>query len=350
MASQYDRLIRFASRAAIPLGVLFEITHRCNLGCVHCYLPERPASRRRPTRPELGLREICRILDELAGAGSLFLTLSGGEVLLRRDWLAIVAHARACGFSVTIFTAGTLLTPAQATHLAALHPLSVEISIYSARAELHDRITRIRGSHARSLRALRLLKERGVAVLIKSPLMRLNATEYRGISALAEELGAGYAFDPLLVPARDGNAAPLDLSLDGAELLEVFADPVLADQFARPARCVPQRGEEICGAGRRTCLIAPNGDVFPCSVHPTCVGNLRERRFREIWEKSPLLHELRATTVDDLGTHTRAGSAFRCSALALIEQGNFLALFPRGERIAEAWAQARLKAPPPLEG
>src|SRR5581483_3900750 len=201
--SEYDRLVRRASAAHVPLSVMFEVTHRCNLGCVHCYLTEGPVGRPRPNREELTLEEIQRVLGELAAAGTLFLTLSGGEVFLRRDALDIVATARELGFSVTVFTTGTLLTPDKARDLAALHPLSVEISVYSARAEVHDTVTRIPGSHARSLTALRLLREHGVTILIKTPLMAITSGEYRDLMALAESLGAGCGFDPMLVPRRD---------------------------------------------------------------------------------------------------------------------------------------------------
>src|SRR3972149_6235349 len=162
MVSQYERLILTASRAHIPISVLFEVTHRCNLGCDHCYLTEGPVGRPKPTREELTLEEIRPVLDQLAEAGTLFLTLSGGEGVMRRDFLQIRAHARSRGFSVTVFTTGTLLTPETATELVDLHPLSVEVSIYSARPEVHDRIPRLPRTRARSLRALRFLKERGV--------------------------------------------------------------------------------------------------------------------------------------------------------------------------------------------
>jgi MoaA/NifB/PqqE/SkfB family radical SAM enzyme len=341
MVSNYDRLIRVASRAHIPLSVLFEVTHRCNLGCEHCYLTEGPVGRPRPSREELTLDEIRTVLDQLAEAGTLFLTLSGGEVFMRRDFLQILAHARSCGFSVTIFTTGTLLTPETAAELADLHPLSVEVSIYSAGPEVHDRITKIPGSHARSLRALRLLGERGVVILIKSPLMSLNSGEYRGIAALADELGAGYGFDPLLIPRRDGNPAPVGLSLERDQLRAYFSDPVLAREFHEPVKCLPQKGEELCGTGRRTCMISPYGDVFPCGVHPLPAGNLREQSFREIWTGSPLLRDLRATTADQLKNGARSLPGFRCSALALIENGDFLGAFPRGEAMADIEAEAR---------
>jgi MoaA/NifB/PqqE/SkfB family radical SAM enzyme len=329
--THYDRLVRAASRAHIPFSVLFEVTHRCNLGCEHCYLTEGPVGRPRARGDELTLDEIRTILDDLAAAGTLFLTLSGGEVFMRRDFLAIVGEARRRGFSVTVFTTGTLLTPEVATELADLHPLSVEVSVYSARPEVHDRVTRIPGSHARSLRALRLLKERGVVILIKSPLMSVNSDELRELIALADELGAGYGFDPMLTPRRDGDATPLQLAPSTRQMRAFFADPVLAREFAQPVKCLPQAGEEICGTGRRTCLISPYGDLFPCGVHPVAAGNLRERGFSEIWTGSPLLNELRTQTVADLRNGARAAPGFRCSALALMEDGDFLGPFRRGE-------------------
>jgi len=60
------------------------------------------------------------------------------------------------------------------------------------------------GSHARSLRALRLLRARGVIILIKSPLMSLNSGEYHGIVELAEETGA-VAVGRLMTGSQDEN-------------------------------------------------------------------------------------------------------------------------------------------------
>jgi len=226
------------------------------------------------------------------------------------------------------------------TDVFRFHPLSVEVSIYSARPEVHDRVTRIPGSHARSLRALRLLKERGVIILIKSPLMSLNSEEYCGIAALAEELGAGCMLDTQLIPRKDRDPTPVKLSLNRDQLRAVFSDPLLAAQFAQPAKCLPQPGEEICATARRTCMISPYGDVFPCLVFPVPAGNLREQSFREIWTGSPLLRDLRTKTVDDLRGGAKPAPGFRCSALALIEDGDFLGPFRRGDEMAEIAAEA----------
>jgi hypothetical protein len=94
-------------------------------------------------------------------------------------------------------------------------------------------------------------------------------------------------------------------------------------------------------------------------VYPVPAGNLREKSFQEIWTGSPLLQDLRTKTVDDLRGEAKAIGGFRCSALALIENGDFLGPFARGEEMAEVQAQASrvhsspLALPPspsPLDG
>jgi len=159
------------------------------------------------------------------------------------------------------------------------------------------------------------------------------------LDALAEELGAGCMLDTQLIPRKDRDPTPVKLSLNRDQLRAVFSDPLLAAQFAQPAKCLPQPGEEICATARRTCMISPYGDVFPCLVFPVPAGNLREKSFREIWTGSPLLRDLRTKTVDDL-RGARGVGAFRCGALALIEDGDFLGPFRRGDEMAEIAAEA----------
>ena len=90
--------------------------------------------------------EVKGILDQLAASGTLFLTFSGGEPLLRKDFFELLEHARALGFDVKIKTNAILLGEHEAIRIRDLGVRQVQISIYSHRPEVHDAMTKVPGS------------------------------------------------------------------------------------------------------------------------------------------------------------------------------------------------------------
>src|SRR3981081_2528392 len=115
----------------IPISVHLDITYRCNERCVHCYLDHEDHG-------EMTTAEIKDILNQLSDAGVFFLTLSGGEVLMRRDFFEIVEHARRLLFNVKLKTNGVMIRESEARRLRELGVEQVQISVYSHRPEVHD--------------------------------------------------------------------------------------------------------------------------------------------------------------------------------------------------------------------
>ena len=156
----------------IPISGSLEVTLRCNLRCQHCYIPgERRLSRK---ERELSLGEIQRILDEITDAGCLWLLLTGGEPLLRRDFLDIYTYAKRKGLLLTFFTNGTLVTRRIADHLAEWRPFNIEITLYGATQETYERVTGIPGSYTRCRRGIDLLLERNLPLGLKTMVMTLK--------------------------------------------------------------------------------------------------------------------------------------------------------------------------------
>src|SRR5438874_2857199 len=86
----------------VPLAVQVDLTYRCNERCVHCYLDH-------DDHGEMTTTEIKHLLDELADAGVFILTLSGGEILMRRDFFEILEYARQLTLCVKLKTNGVLI-------------------------------------------------------------------------------------------------------------------------------------------------------------------------------------------------------------------------------------------------
>jgi len=144
-----------ALELGVPLGIHLDVTYRCNERCVHCYLDH-------DDHGEMTTAEIKDILQQLAEAGTFFLTLSGGEVLMRRDFFEILEYARRLAFNVRIKTNGVMIRKSEARRMRDLGVEQVQVSIYSRRPEIHDAITKLPGSLKRSTEAIRLLKSQGL--------------------------------------------------------------------------------------------------------------------------------------------------------------------------------------------
>src|SRR5436190_9925817 len=188
----------------IPLSVHVDLTMRCNERCIHCY-------RVIEQRPELTTQELKGLLDDVARAGTLYLTFSGGEVFLRKDLFELVEHARRLHFDVRLKSNALLVTPEKAARLRTLGVRQVDISIYSADPAVHDRVTKIPGSLERSLQGAVMLRDAGVTVKLNCPLMKQNVGQYKDIRALAERLGILCGFDPMITAKNDGDRSPIAL-------------------------------------------------------------------------------------------------------------------------------------------
>jgi len=309
-----------AFELGVPLGVHLDVTYRCNERCAHCYLDH-------DDHGEMTTTEIKRILDQLAEAGTFFLTLSGGEVLMRRDFFDILEYARRLLFNVRIKTNGVMIRESEARRIRELGVEQVQISIYSRRPEIHDAITKLPGSLQKSVRAIRFLKSHGLKVAIANVLMTANLGEHTGVHALARELGVTYTLDPTITPKIDGDESILRMRIPAKELNAVFhtADLVgSVEEFCAPP---PPAGDDImegypCSAGHTACYITPYGDVFPCVQFPLPSGNLRRQSFLDIWRNSHQLKEVRSIRAKDLpvcSTCRHVGTCTRCPGLAYME-------------------------------
>ena len=311
-----------ALKMGIPLSVQIDVTYRCNERCVHCYLDHNDYG-------ELTTAEIKDLLAQLAAAGVFFLVFSGGEVFLRRDFFELLEYARSLLFSVKVKTNAVMIGEKEADRLAALGLHGVQVSVYSHRPEVHDRITKLPGSLERTLAGSRLLRERGVNVIFANVLMGPNAADYPAVRNLALEMGAEYTIDPTITPMMDGKRGVLSWNIRHAELQQVMRDPALVgnvEEFCAPPSG-PLAQEDAhetlpCSAGHTACYVSPYGDVYPCVQFPLPTGNVRKQKFIDIWRHSPQLQEVRSISMADLqgcSQCVHSGTCSRCPGLAYME-------------------------------
>jgi radical SAM protein with 4Fe4S-binding SPASM domain len=320
MSALMHEMSERALRLGVPFSAQLDLTYRCNEQCVHCYLDH-------DDHGEMTTVEIKHLLREMADAGVFILTFSGGEIFLRKDFFEILECARSLTFCVKLKTNAVLIREAQAARLRDLGVQSVQISIYSHRPEVHDAITKIKGSLRRSINAIRFLKSQGLKVIMANVLMTENMQDYHGVRALADELGAEYTLDPTITPMMDGDRSVLALKAGESSLRELFRDEMFvgnADEFCAPP--LPPDAESLaalpCSAGHTACYISPYGEFYPCVQFPLSCGNVRQQRFIDIWRDSEQLKEVRSIRLKDLSGCSQCAhgsTCTRCPGLAFME-------------------------------
>lgn len=312
----YNRILDRTRQRNIPFKVFWELTYGCNLNCRHCYI--RPY----PEREELNQEEIKRALTQIYDRGALFITFSGGEVLTRNDFFEIAGHARGLGLAIRIFTNGTMVNAQIADRIKELNPLSVEISLYAMRATIHDAITRQRGSFAKTVSAIKLLKAKDLEVVIKFPLMETNFAEFEHIKEFANRLNSRFVFDLNIIPREDGDRSPLALRLSEGHLREFFCEVDAAKYWAK--REVGDE-EPVCDAGLNSLCVSPYGEVFPCVGARLKMGNLRENNINEIWDSGGFERFRLLNTFSNLGECRECdllSFCRRCPGVARLEDGD----------------------------
>jgi AdoMet-dependent heme synthase len=309
-----------AMELGIPISVHLDVTYRCNERCVHCYLDH-------DDHGEMTTEEIKGVLRQLSEAGVFFLVLSGGEVMMCRDFFEILEYARSLLFNVKVKTNGVMIKAKEARRLRELGVEQVQISVYSHRPEVHDGITKLPGSLKKTIAAIRFLKTQGLKVTMANVLMTANLHDNAGTMALAKDLGVWYTIDPTITPKIDGDTSILSYRAPGAALQEVFRNKELVGDVEAFCAPPPPPGEDImdgypCSAGHTACYISPYGDVFPCVQFPLPSGNVRQQRFLDIWQNSTQLKDVRSIRARDLptcSTCSHVGTCSRCPGLAYME-------------------------------
>ena len=316
----------------IPMNGTIEVTRRCPLECAHCY-NNLPMGDKEARRSELTYEEHCRLADEIAEAGCLWLLYTGGEIFARKDFLDIYTYAKQKGLITSLFTNGTLITPKIADYLAEWRPFAIEITLYGRTKETYERLTGIPGSYDRCMRGIRLLMERGLPLALKTVGVTINKHEIWDMKRFAEEeLGLAFKFDSLINPRIDCSQSPLAVRLTPEDIVELdLQDPVRAgewkqfyENFNRPI-LPPQRSEEVyhCGGGLSSFAIDPQGQMSICVLSHMDTYNWRTGSFREGWEQ--FLYKVRqkkATRVTKCEACRIKTMCNMCPAIGELEHGD----------------------------
>ncbi|MEW5736901.1 MAG: radical SAM protein [Thermodesulfobacteriota bacterium] len=282
-------LHRKVASLRVPLSGSLELTRRCNLRCVHCYHGSQ-ADVARDASQELGREQWEAILEQAVREGCLFLLLTGGEPLLRKDFPDIYRRARELGIIVTVFTNATRVTDPVVSLFRELPPFAVEVSLYGAKAGTHDRITGVRGSFSKARKGMEKLLDAGVCVQMKTVVLSLNCDEISALEKMAEGMGVRFRLDAAVFPSLSGDPGPCAFRVHPEDAVKIeFANARRARQWAdyhAKAACFKD-GEKLyeCGAGLGSFHVDFRGRLTPCLMVQSFNYDLGSGTFADGWKQ-----------------------------------------------------------------
>ena len=336
--------------------VVWNMTRRCNLKCMHCY----SASADMEYPDELTTDEGKTLIDDLAAFGAPVILFSGGEPLMRRNLLELAQYAADKGMRAVISTNGTLITKDIAAQLRKINLSYVGVSL-DGLEKTHDRFRGAKGAFAKAMEGIRNCREAGIKVGIRFTVNKRNLADVPAMfDLLKQEKIERLCFYHLVYTGRGSKLRDEDLTHEETRALldliaartkkmfeEGFAPEILtvdnhADGpylYLKMKKENPARAKEVLellemNEGNSTGVgigcVSWDGEVYPDQFwRNRPLGNVRQKPFSKIWtdEKNEFLMKLK-----NKKKHLRG----RCAAFAWLNVcgGNFRA---RAEAAGDVW-------------
>ncbi|MBP1720842.1 MAG: radical superfamily protein [Deltaproteobacteria bacterium] len=290
--------------------VVWNVTRRCNLKCIHCYSNSRNVFYTDEMTTEQGKA----LLADLAAFGSPVILFSGGEPMMRPDLHALARFAVEKGLRVVISTNGTLITKKEAAVYKKIGLSYIGVSLDGLQ-DVHDRFRGVKGVFNATLQGIRTARDAGIKVGIRFTISRRNYGEIPAVFDLIEKENIPRAcFYHLVYSGRGSRLVDEDLSheesrqavdtiLDRTRDLfnrgfqkEILTVDNHADGpyiYLRLLKEDPRRAEEVMellkmnegnSSGHGIGCVSWDGEVYADQfwrIHS--FGNVRKRPFSEIW-------------------------------------------------------------------
>ncbi len=315
-----SHLLQF-SRDKRPV-VVWNVTRRCNLKCVHCYAHATD----QVYCGELTTAEGKTLMDDLAQFGVPVLLFSGGEPLVRKDLPELAAYAVQKGMRAVISTNGTLISAETAKILKDIGLSYVGISL-DGMEEINDRFRGVKGAFRSALSGIENCQAAGIKVGLRFTINKFNVSEIPAVFDLLEEMNIPrVCFYHLVYAGRGSKLVEEDLSheetrravdlvIDRTRQLYQKGQPkevLTVDNHAdgpylylRLLKENPERAAEVLellqmnegnNSGRGIGCISWDGEVHADQFwRHYSFGNVKTRRFSEIWADTsePLMGRLK---------------------------------------------------------
>ncbi len=319
-----------AGPQGIPLAGTFELTARCNFSCSMCYIHEDADA-----NAELSAEQWIELGRTCAKRGMLFLLLTGGEPLLRPDFVQIYTQLRKLGLMVSVNTNGSLITDEVLDAFKKNPPTRINVSLYGGNNDTYTKLCKNSAFDTVTKNILRL-KEAGLSVKLNFAVTPKNGKDIKAIYDFAKKAeipvqSTAYMYPPIRVNGCKYGEAPHRFSPQKAAehmLLcreQVFTKEQLENSVFTPIEedCERDCGDPMsCRAGKTAFWVNWQGKMQACGTFSTANSyDIKELGFDKAWEN------VKRDTNNIIMPKECSGCAYRekcivCAACCVAESGD----------------------------
>lgn len=195
-----DYLHQKASAKKIPINGTFELSPVCNFACKMCYIRKTPAQIKEEGKQLIPWQKWLELAKQCHEAGTLYLLLTGGEPFLYPDFRKLYEELHKMGFLISINTNGTMIDEETVEWLKDWAPCRINITLYGASPETYKRICGHADGFEKTLKAINMLKEANIPVVINASMIPENADDIEEIARIGKELNLNTRISTYMFP------------------------------------------------------------------------------------------------------------------------------------------------------
>lgn len=283
-------------------SIQVEITGKCNERCVHCYIPNSFKEQ----GVHMPLSNFKNLVNEFAEMGGLYITLTGGEALLHKEFPAMLRYCREKDLQITVLSNLMSLTDNIVHVMKEVNVNMVNVSLYSVSPSVHDSITKVKGSCEKTMRAIEKLRENDVPVQISCPILKENKECFLDVMMYAKSLKTKANVDYNIVSQKNKDTSNLSHRISLCDIRNVIR--TIIENNSQYTRFLEETPLDVtktdlksypCGAALSILNIGSTGDVTPCATWNMPLGNVFKTSLKDVWENSEIIKKLRKTTFAD---------------------------------------------------
>jgi len=274
-----------------PVSFIWEFTNKCNLNCIHCSSECSMDS----NLNELTTEEALALCQQIPELNVERVTITGGEPLVRPDWMTIMARLSQLNIKFNLVTNGTLINEKTLEKLLIVNPQSVGVSLDGGTADMHDYIRGKKGSFDKTLKAVNMLLEAGIYTTVNTTLQRINIHHLELIKEIVLLYGIDAWKIQMAYPHGRMDKRVLITENQFYEITKYINKNArrYKKTFITGGDCFGYYGLlqcrscwNGCHAGINAIGVLSDGMVKGCTALPNEIpaeGNVREKKLVEIW-------------------------------------------------------------------